>query len=86
MLTCSLKVHTTVRSCTKAILHCVITIALLYNRKIKNTDALWVFTNALMPPASRLHGMAPKLLLRILKKRSKGVGSPFRHAAEFKGS
>jgi hypothetical protein len=39
-----------------------------------------------LPPAPGPYGVAPKLLLRISKKRSKGVDTPFHHAAKPKAS
>jgi hypothetical protein len=35
------------------------------------------------PPAPGLYGMAPKLLLRIFKKRSKEADTSFHHAEAF---
>jgi hypothetical protein len=44
------------------------------------------FRTFCVPPAPGLYGMAPKLLLRIFKKRSKEVDTSFHHAEAFGNS
>jgi hypothetical protein len=48
------------------------------------TDCFLGLSNVLLATAPGLYGMAPKLLLRIFYKRSKGVDTPFHQALKFR--